>query len=155
TRQTKHRRTTAVAAPSGQLKASRYFIALALILVAIYALAFLTGDKKPHPNLGLDLQGGTSMTLSAKTHAGGKAPDKERLDKARDIITERVDTTGVREPEVVTEGNTNIVVNVAGKNTDDQMRKLVAPAELRFRKVLGQTADTGGAEPSPSASASA
>jgi preprotein translocase subunit SecD len=142
-----------VAAPSGQLKASRYFIALALILVALYSLVFFTGDKKAHPKLGLDLQGGTSMTLSATT-LGGKAPDKERLERARQIIASRVDTTGVREPEVVTEGNNHIVVNIAGKNSEADLRKLVAPAELRFRKVVGTVADTGGIEATPSASAS-
>jgi preprotein translocase subunit SecD len=142
-----------VAAPTGQLKASRYFIALALILVALYSLVFFTGDKKAHPKLGLDLQGGTSVTLSATTN--GKAPDKDRLERARQIIASRVDTSGVSEPEVVTEGDRNIVVNVAGKTNEDDMRKLVAPAELRFRKVLGSTPDTGGTAPSPSPSASA
>jgi preprotein translocase subunit SecD len=141
-----------VAAPSGQLKASRYFLALALVILALYALVFFTGDKKAHPKLGLDLQGGTSMTLSAL--ANGKAPDKDRLERARQIIASRVDTSGVSEPEVVTEGGTNIVVNVAGKTSQDELRKLVAPAELRFRKVLASTNDTGGAQASPSASAS-
>jgi preprotein translocase subunit SecD len=143
-----------VAAPSGQLKASRYFIALALILVALYSLVFFTGDKKAHPKLGLDLQGGTSMTLSA-TALGGQAPDKDRLERARQIIASRVDTSGVSEPEVITEGNSNIVVNVAGKTSQADLRKLVAPAELRFRKVTGAVPDTGGVQPSPSASASA
>jgi preprotein translocase subunit SecD len=141
-----------VAAPSGHLKASRYFLALALIVVALYSLVFFTGDKKPHPKLGLDLQGGTSMTLSAL--ANGKAPDKDRLERARQIIASRVDTSGVSEPEVVTEGDRNIVVNVAGKTSREEMGKLVAPAELRFRKVLASTNDTGGAAASPSPSAS-
>jgi preprotein translocase subunit SecD len=144
-----------VAAPSGQLRASRYFLALALILVALYSLVFFTGNKKPHPNLGLDLQGGTSMTLTATTLGSGQAPDKERLERARQIIASRVDTTGVREPEVVTEGNNHIVVNIAGKNSEADLRKLVAPAELRFRKVTALLPDTGGAEPSPAPSASA
>jgi preprotein translocase subunit SecD len=124
-----------------------------LILVALYSLVFFTGDRKPRPNLGLDLQGGTSLTLSA-LQKNGQAPDKDRLERARQIIANRVDTTGVRAPEVVTEGNTNIIVNVAGKSNEDEMRKLVAPAELRFRKVSGSTNDTGGALATPSASAS-
>jgi preprotein translocase subunit SecD len=144
-----------VAAPSGQLKATRYFLALGLILVALYSLVFFTGDKKPHPKLGLDLQGGTSMTLSATTLGTNQAPDKDRLERARQIIASRVDSTGVSEPEVVTEGNDRIVVNVAGKTSEADFRKLVAPAELRFRKVTAFAADTGGAEPSPSPSASA
>ncbi|MGC9668553.1 protein translocase subunit SecD [Planosporangium sp. 12N6] len=144
-----------MAAPSGQLKASRYFIALALILVALYALVFFTGNKKAHPKLGLDLQGGTSMTLSARTLGTGQAPDKDRLERAREIIASRVDSTGVAEPEVLTEGPSNIVVNVAGKTDQTTLRKLVNPAELRFRKVTAFTQDTGGAEPTPTPSASA
>jgi len=144
-----------VAAPSGQLKASRYFIALAVILAAMYALVFFTGDHKAVPKRGLDLQGGTSMTLSA-TLNGTKAPDPDRLERARQIIASRVDTTGVSEPDVVTEGDRNIVVSVAGKANQDELRKLVAPAELRFRKVIASTQDTGGTvTPTPSASASA
>ncbi|HEV7897094.1 MAG TPA: protein translocase subunit SecD [Planosporangium sp.] len=144
-----------MAAPSGQLKASRYFIAFALILVALYSLVFFTGSKKAHPKLGLDLQGGTSMTLSATTLGTGQAPDKERLERARQIIASRVDSTGVSEPEVITEGNSNIVVNVAGKTDEADLRKLVAPAEMRFRHVTATAPDTGGAEPTPTPSASA
>jgi preprotein translocase subunit SecD len=64
----------------------------------------------------------------------------------------------VTEAEVVTEGNTNIVVSLAGK-TDDRLKDIGAPAELRFRKVLKVTngaplvAPTG--TPTPTASGSA
>jgi preprotein translocase subunit SecD len=143
-----------VAAPTGHIKASRYFAVLAALLALIYALVFFTGDKKPTPKLGLDLQGGTSMTLSAV----GGTPSRERLDLARQIIAERVDLTGVSEPSVVVDGDRNIVVQVAGLTDSDTLRKLVAPAQLRFRQVLDQTddksGDTGEATPSPSASAS-
>jgi preprotein translocase subunit SecD len=141
-----------VAAPSGQLKVSRYFLALAAILVVLYALVFFTGDKKPHPKLGLDLQGGTSMTLTA-TLPGGRTPDKGKLEQARQIIADRVDVSGVSEPDVTTEGDRNIVVNVAGKTDQEELRKLVAPAELRFRKVISSTPDQPSEEPQPSASA--
>src|SRR4029450_3523163 len=94
------------------------------------------------------------MTLSA-TLSGGKAPDKERLERAREIISNRVDTTGVSEPDVVTEGDRNIVVSVAGKANQADLRKLPPPAELRFRKVIASTPDVGPAAPAPSASASA
>jgi preprotein translocase subunit SecD len=141
-----------VAAPSGQLKASRYFAALALIVAVIYALVFFTGDKKPHPKLGLDLQGGTSMTLAA-TLTGNKAPDAATLEVARARIADRVNNTGVTESEVIIQGDRNIVVDVPGVNRGDELRKLVAPAQLRFRLVLNTTTDTA-TDPSPSASAS-
>lgn len=145
-----------MAAPTGQFKVSRYFVVLAIILVGLYALVFLTGDKKPHPRLGLDLRGGTSMTLSAATLAG-KKPTAESLNQARQIIYNRVNASGVTEAEVVTEGNNNIVVNVACKGCEDTLRKLVAPAQLFFREVKSSTSDhpVNSATPSPSTSGSA
>jgi preprotein translocase subunit SecD len=144
-----------VATPSGQIKASRYFLALAAILVVIYTLVFVTGDKKPHPKLGLDLRGGTSMTLSAVTQAGGKAPTKESLNQARKIIANRVNSSGVTEAEVVTEGNTNIVVNVAKGMDGDKLRQLVQPAQLNFREVRATTRDHPVNNATPPASGSA
>ncbi|GIJ74241.1 hypothetical protein Voc01_091580 [Virgisporangium ochraceum] len=143
-----------MAAPSGQIKPSRYFVALALIIIALYGLVFLTGDKKPHPKLGLDLQGGTSMTLSARTPGGG-APNSEQMEQARQIIAERVDLSGVSEPSVTIDGDRNIVVQVAGQTDPNELRKLVQPAQLRFRKVLSSTADQSGEDPEATASASA
>lgn len=142
-----------MAAQPGQIKPSRYFVALALIMIALYGLVFFTGDKKPHPKLGLDLQGGTSMTLSARTPGGG-APSREQMEQARQIISERVDLSGVSEPSVTIDGTRNIVVQVAGSTDPDELRKLVQPAQLRFRKVLASTADSSGEDPEATASAS-
>lgn len=144
-----------MAAPSGQLKASRYFLSLLGILLLLYALVFFTGDKKPKPKLGLDLQGGTSMTLSANL-PNNRTPDRDKLLQARQIIADRVDISGVSEPEVVIEGSNNIVVNVAGGASEEELRKLVAPAVLRFRQVITSTDKvTAGTTAEPSASASA
>ena len=144
-----------MATPSGQIRASRYFLVIAAILVVIYTLVFVTGNKKPNPKLGLDLRGGTTMTLSAVTQAGGKAPTKESLDQARKIIANRVNSSGVTEAEVVTEGNTNIVVNVAKGMDPEQLRQLVQPAQLNFREVKASTQDHAAPPASPSVSASA
>jgi preprotein translocase subunit SecD len=141
-----------VAAPSGHLKVTRYFAVLAVIIAGLYALVFLTGDHKARPKLGLDLQGGTSMTLQAIS-PDGKPPSSDNLNQARSIISNRVNSSGVAEPEVVTEGNNRIVVNVANGNPDE-LRKLVQPAKLAFRKVLGTISDHPPTS-QPSASASA
>jgi preprotein translocase subunit SecD len=141
-----------VAAPSGRIKVTRYFAVLAVILAGLYALVFFTGDKKPQPKLGLDLKGGTSMTLSAIS-PDGKAPNATDLNTARQIIENRVNASGVSEPEVVTAGNRNIVVNVANDDPN-QLRQLVQPAKLAFRKVLATGQDQPPTTPaSPSASA--
>jgi len=136
-----------VAAPQGQLRVSRYFAALGAIIVALYALVFFTGPgsmtDKLQPKLGLDLQGGMTVTLRANT-ADGKQPKKDQLEQAREILENRVNGTGVAEFEVVTEDERNIVINVPGKNNDD-VKRIGEPAELRFREMLKETPDIGAA----------
>ncbi|HVD29910.1 MAG TPA: protein translocase subunit SecD, partial [Mycobacteriales bacterium] len=114
-----------MAAPSGHLRVGRYLGALLGLLVVLYALVFFTGDSAT-PKLGLDLQGGTTVTLEARTD-NGQPPSPEALDQARQIIERRVNGIGVAEAEVVTQGNNRIVISVPGQNGDQA-------------KQLGQTA---------------
>nr|WP_246324858.1 protein translocase subunit SecD [Petropleomorpha daqingensis] len=124
-----------------------------MILAGLYALVFFTGTSRA-PQLGLDLRGGTTVTLTAKT-PDGKAPAKEDLELARQIIEQRVNGLGVAEAEVVTEGSSNIVISVPGDN-GEKARELGATAQLRFRPVLqGPEAATQAATDSASASAGA
>jgi preprotein translocase subunit SecD len=121
-----------------QLRVLPYFIALlvttGLLWLAAYAGTGFNGF--PVPKLGLDLQGGMTMTLSARTPNGG-TPEDDNMNLARQIIENRVNGTGVAEPDVYIEGKNNIVVNVAGKETKpEELRQIGAPAELRFREVL-------------------
>ena len=143
---------TAVAPPQGQLKASRKFVALFLIIAVLWAWVIFFNDSVRTPKLGLDLQGGTTLTLEATSR--GRAPDPEKLDEARDIIANRVNAYGVSEAEVVIQGDRNIEINVPGLGGQD-LRRVGAPAELRFREVLQTTENVDpGATPSPSGSAS-
>jgi preprotein translocase subunit SecD len=115
------------------LPASRYFAAFLLIVAVLYALIYFTGTTRT-PQLGLDLRGGTTVTLTART-PDGKAPAQEDLELARQIIEQRVNGLGVAEAEVVTEGDSNIVISVPGDN-GDQARQLGQTAQLRFRPVI-------------------
>jgi preprotein translocase subunit SecD len=126
-----------------------------VIVVALYALVFFTGDGKLTPRLGLDLVGGTSVTLSAQT-ATGAPPSAESLETARSIIENRVNGLGVAEAEVVTEGNTDIVVNVPGED-NEEVKRIGAAAQMRFRQVRsigdgGPVAQPAPSTPAPSAS---
>ncbi|KGH47751.1 preprotein translocase subunit SecD [Modestobacter caceresii] len=127
-----------------QLPARRYFAAFLAIVAGLYALVFLTGDQRT-PQLGLDLQGGTTVTLAART-PDGQAPDQEDLELARQIIEQRVNGLGVAEAEVVTEGDSNIVISVPGDD-GERARELGATAQLRFRPVLGGPEPAAAADP--------
>jgi preprotein translocase subunit SecD len=115
------------------LPARNYFGAFVLILAVLYGLVFFTGDTRT-PQLGLDLRGGTTVTLTART-PDGQAPAQEDLELARQIIEQRVNGLGVAEAEVVTEGDSNIVISVPGDD-GEQARELGETAQLRFRPVI-------------------
>jgi len=129
------------------LPARRYFGAFLLVVAVLYGLVFLTGDTRT-PQLGLDLRGGTTVTLTATT-PDGQAPDPAELELARQIIEQRVNGLGVAEAEVVTEGDSNIVISVPGDD-GEQARELGATAQLRFRPVVqGPEPATPAAEEPP------
>ena len=105
---------------------------LALLLVVMYGTMALLGEWTPR--LGLDLRGGTSITLSAKT-PDGSDPTPESMRQAVDIVRARVNGSGVAEAEITTQGSTNIVVQVPGVGQDELVRLVGQTAELRFRPV--------------------
>ena len=62
-----------VATTPGRIRPWRYLAAFAGIVVVLYALVFFTGDGKATPKLGIDLQGGTRVTLTARTESRWRA----------------------------------------------------------------------------------
>ncbi|MET8653954.1 protein translocase subunit SecD [Nocardia aurea] len=105
----------------------------AALLAVIYALVFFTGDNSPTPKLGIDLQGGTRVTLTARTPDGSK-PSQDSLRKAQDIIESRVNGLGVSGSEVLIDGD-NLVITVPGDDSQ-QARSLATTAKLYIRPVL-------------------
>ena len=92
-----------MASTPGRIRPWRHLAAFAGIVVALYALVFFTGDGRPRPKLGIDLQGGTRVTLTARTESGGEPP-REQLLQAQSIIEQRVNGLGVSGAEVVLDG---------------------------------------------------
>lgn len=117
----------------------------AALLAVIYALVFFTGDHSPTPKLGIDLQGGTRVTLTARTPDGSR-PSQDSLKKAQEIIENRVNGLGVSGSEVVIDGD-NLVITVPGEDSQ-QARALATTAKLYIRPVLAATQpQVGGAAP--------
>ena len=81
---------------------------VAVILVALYLGLFL--GPSATPKLGLDLRGGTQITLKATPIHGNKI-QSGALGQAVNIIRNRVDAAGVGGAEINTQGGTNIVVS--------------------------------------------
>ncbi|MFE3443289.1 protein translocase subunit SecD [Nocardia sp. NPDC059180] len=118
----------------------------AALLAVIYALVFFTGDQSPTPKLGIDLQGGTRVTLTARTPDGSK-PSQDSLKQAQGIIENRVNGLGVSGSEVVIDGD-NLVITVPGDDSQ-QARSLATTAKLYIRPVLQAAPATAGQAPQP------
>jgi preprotein translocase subunit SecD len=102
------------------------------------SLVFIQGAKSVR--LGLDLRGGTSVTLQPRIAPGDEGKvTSEAIDQAVSIIRQRVNSLGVAESEVAAQGsgtNRQIVISVPG-DTGRRVVELVGQtAELRFRQVL-------------------
>jgi preprotein translocase subunit SecD len=107
-----------------------FFLGLAIA----FGLVALGGTWKPE--LGLDLQGGTSIRLTPKGN-----PSSESLNEARKIIDQRVNGSGVAEAEVTVQGNKYIVVEIPGKSRRDLVETVKRQAQLRFRLVACSDSD--------------
>ena len=109
---------------------------LSLVVIVVLAVAWLAytltvGGRSPQ--LGLDLQGGTSVVLAPREQASS-----EQLDESISIIRRRVDGLGVAEPEITRQGNF-IVVSLPGvKDRDRAIQVVGQTAKLQFRPYCGQ-----------------
>jgi preprotein translocase subunit SecD len=134
-----------VASSSAPVHPARYLSVFLLMLVGVYLLVYLTGDKRAAPKLGIDLQGGTRVTLTARTPDGSR-PSREALAQAQQIISARVNGLGVSGSEVVVDGD-NLVITVPGSDSSEA-RNLGQTARLYIRPVLNSV-PAQGAEPKP------
>ncbi|MBU4342582.1 MAG: protein translocase subunit SecD, partial [Candidatus Omnitrophica bacterium] len=123
----------------------RILIALGVIIFAV--LGMLPIQEKI--NLGLDLQGGMRLVLKVDTD---KIPEEAREDapnRALEIIRNRIDQFGVREPLIQRQGKNAIVVQLPGITDRDRAIELIGKtALLEFKLVedsdeLNQRASTG------------
>lgn len=105
-------------------------------MVALTGGMFLSGHTTPR--LGIDLVGGTSITLKAKSQPGKpEAINETNMNTAVSIIERRVNGLGVSEAEVQTQGASNIIVNIPkGTNSAQAREQVGTTAQLYFRPVL-------------------
>ncbi|MGV0717902.1 protein translocase subunit SecD [Mycolicibacterium sp. XJ662] len=122
-----------MASSSAPVHPYRYLTLFLALLIGAFSLVFLTGDKQAEPKLGIDLQGGTRVTLTART-PDGSPPTREALNQAQQIINDRVNGLGVSGSEVIIDGN-NLVITVPGSDTSDA-RNLGQTARLYIRPVI-------------------
>ena len=116
----------------------RTVVVFFLVTALTYGLLALAGVWKP--KLGLDLQGGTRITLVTQGDVS-----TESLAEARGIIEDRVNGSGVAEAEVSTQGDQYIVVEIPGESRRDLVETVKRQAQLRFRVVAAVANGAAGA----------
>lgn len=126
-------------------------------LIALNAVGVFTQNGSWTPKLALDLEGGTQIILAPQVEAGATVTS-EQLTEAVGIIRQRVNSSGVSEAEINTQGGQNIVVSIPGTPDDATLERIKSSAKLEFRAVLvagapsGQTVGADGtATPAPAA----
>jgi preprotein translocase subunit SecD len=117
----------------------RVLIPFLIATLALGIWSFWPGQKNT-PNLGLDLQGGTQVTLLPQPAPGSEGSiTDEQLSQTVEIIRQRVDGLGVAEAEVTVQGSGDsaaIIVSVPGSVPQDRLVELVGrTAQLAFRAV--------------------
>jgi preprotein translocase subunit SecD len=122
-------------------------IGLIAVLVSFVALPLPGGadgaTRVLETKLGLDLRGGLRIEYQVLPEAG-KAPGPSDLDVMRRIIINRIDKSGVAEPQVVAQGNDRLIVEMPGVQNPDQIRKLVGTTGRLDFVPLGDTQMTQG-----------
>ena len=112
----------------------RYVIPLVVVFTLVGVIWAVIAVKGLEPRLGLDLQGGSSVTFVPTNPRGGE-PTAEQLNTTVDIIRNRVNSKGVAEAEVNLEGG-NIVVSIpVVANPDEVIAAVGTTAQLQFRPV--------------------
>jgi preprotein translocase subunit SecD len=107
--------------------------ALILVLVAIaLGVAAYFAFPLSKTNLGLDLQGGLAVILEAK----GTDVTSQKMDKAVEIIQDRVNKLGVSEPEIQRQGEKKISIQLPGiDNPEEALSVIGRTAVLEFYDV--------------------
>jgi preprotein translocase subunit SecD len=116
------------------------WVSLILTVLASLGAVTIAHVTDTTPTLGLDLQGGFSVVLQAR-EVNGQLPSEESVEKAKDIIRQRVDGLGVAEPEIVRQGRT-VIVQLPGVTDRSKAESVVGcTAKLEFRPVLAVQAN--------------
>ena len=122
-------------------RSGRSLVILTVILLGLIVTTFIQGASAVR--LGLDLRGGTSVTLQPRASNEANKITSEAIDQAVSIIRQRVNSLGVAESEVTAQGsgtNRQIVISVPGDSGRRVVDLVGQTAELRFRQVLAEAA---------------
>jgi len=136
----------------------RTLVVLAIAIAALFG-TIVAGTQFSKatlvPKLALDLEGGTQIILTPVLDTGATVSDTTITEAIR-IMRQRVDSSGVSEAQITSQGGRNIVVGIPGKPDQATLDLVRKSALMRFRAVLNVAApDAKSTSATPTASSSA
>lgn len=122
-----------------QLRMLRLF----LIILVIGTAVFYAFPLEKNINLGLDLQGGSHIVLECIDTPNAPV-DHDAVNRVLEIITNRIDPEGVKEPVIQRQGDRRILVQLPGMDDPQEAENLIGKtALLEFKDESGETLLTG------------
>ena len=133
----------------------REFIILAVLILSCYTIwpsiqvhtkmgeakkAFIKENPKlanKAVNFGLDLAGGTSITLEIEKSGLKEDEIKDIQSQSLEIVRNRVDQFGLSEPQIAPSGDSRIIVELAGVDDSTAKSLVGSTAKLEF-KILSE-----------------
>ncbi len=116
-----------------------YKIILTLAMVALAAYFAFPLNKRI--NLGLDLKGGMHLVLRVDTSSLAMQAREGAVDRALEVIRNRIDEFGVREPSIQKQGEGAIVVQLPGVTDRQRAIDLIGKTALLEFKLVSTDTD--------------
>ena len=122
----------------------KYLLSLAFIFFLVGGSVYLLIAQPP--KLGLDLQGGMNVILTAKAKKGAPVTS-ETMEQALFVIEQRINKLGVTEPQISRQGSSSIMVQLPGiKNPERVLDIIGKTALLEFKPVKDEHAQLSEAQ---------
>lgn len=112
---------------------------LLIIVTLVVAAVWVVVKEHDHIRLGLDLKGGTRLTLQAEPTTGVPEITEPVMDSLQSVIERRVNSLGVGESVVQRAGRERLLVEIPGvKDPEEARQRLGRVGKLDFRKLNAQ-----------------
>lgn len=116
----------------------RYIYKLILVIAIIGICTYYAFPLNKRINLGLDLQGGMHLVLKVDTTKLSGESKQDATDRAVEVIRNRIDQFGVREPSIQKQGEDEIVVQLPGVTDRERAIELIGKTALLEFKLVSQ-----------------
>ena len=92
-------------------------------------------------NLGLDLQGGIHLVMEVDLEGLTEDEARDAVDRAQEVIRNRVDQFGVAEPTIQRQGTNRIIVELPGLQDVERAKNLIGQTALLEFQLVEPTAE--------------